>query len=115
MRTIFITIILLALAVCASAADIALTWDANTETDLAGYRVYQGTGSNPATFTKIQETVATTATIKGLDNTAHSFAVTAYNTAGMESAYSNVVTIPAVPAIPGGLKWTLTLSVTGGQ
>ena len=31
---------------------------------------------------------------------AHSFAVTAYNTAGMESAYSNIVTIPAAPLAP---------------
>lgn len=116
MRTLLITICLLALTVCAHAADITLQWDANTETDLAGYRVYQGTGSNPATFTRVQETAATTATIKELDSSkAHSFAVTAYNSAGMESAYSNVVVIPASPAIPAGLKWSLTLTMTGGQ
>ena len=115
MRTIITTILLLAIAVCANAADVTLQWDANTETDLAGYRVYQGSGSNPATFTRVQEVAATTATIKGLDNTSHSFAVTAINTAGLESAYSNVVTIPAAPIAPGGLKWSLTLTVTGGQ
>lgn len=115
MRTLIITILMLTIAVCAHATDVTLQWDANTEADLAGYRVYQGSGSNPATFTRVQQVAATTATIKGLDNSSHSFAVTAYNTAGMESAYSNVVIVPATPAVPSGLKWTLTLTVTGGQ
>lgn len=115
MRTLIITILMLTIAVCAHATDVTLQWDANTEADLAGYRVYQGSGSNPATFTRVQQVAATTATIKGLDNSSHSFAVTAYNAAGMESAYSNIVTIPAAPIAPGGLKWALTLTVTGGQ
>ena len=115
MKALLLTICLLALAFTAHAADVTLTWDANTESDLAGYRVYQGTGSDPATVTRVQQVAATTATIKGLDNTSHSFAVTAYNTAGMESAYSNIVTIPAAPIAPGGLKWALTLTMTGGQ
>ena len=113
MKVLLLTICLLALAFSAHAADVTLTWDANTESDLAGYRVYQGSGSNPTTFTRVQQVAATTATIKGLDNTSHSFAVTAYNTAGMESAYSNVVTIPAAPLVPGNLKWSLTLTVSG--
>ena len=115
MRTLIITICLLALTVCAHAADVTLQWDANTEADLAGYRVYQGTGTDPTTFARVQQVAATTATIKGLDNSSHRFAVTAYNTAGMESAYSNVVTIPAAPIAPGGLKWALMLTMTGGQ
>lgn len=81
MRTLILTILLLALAVCAHAADVTLQWDANTEADLAGYRVYQGSGSNPTTFTRVQQVAATTAKIKGLDNSSHSFVVTAYNTA----------------------------------
>ena len=119
MRSVILSIMALVLLIAgpAMAADITLQWDANTESDLAGYRVYQGTGSDPATFKRVQDISPpiTTAAIKGLDNSAHSFAVTAYNTAGMESAYSNIVTIPAVPAVPGNLKWSLTLTVTGGQ
>ena len=113
MKALLLTICLLALAFTAHAADVTLTWDANTETDLAGYRVYQGNGGDLGTFTRVQQVAATTATIKGLDNTSHSFAVTAYNTAGMESAYSNIVTIPAAPLVPGNLKWSLTLTVSG--
>ena len=119
MKAVILSIMALVLLIAgpAFATDITLQWDANTETDLAGYRVYQGNGGDLATFTRVQEIAAptTSATIKGLDNTSHSFAVTAYNTAGMESAYSNIVTIPAAPIAPGGLKWALTLTVTGGQ
>ena len=115
MRTLFFTAALLALAFTAYAADVTLQWDANTESDLAGYRVYQGNGGDLGTFTRVQEIAAptTSATIKGLDNTSHSFAVTAYNTAGMESAYSNIVTIPAAPIAPGGLRWSLTMTFVG--
>ena len=115
MRATIFIILLLALAFTAHASDVTLQWDANTEADLAGYRVYQGSGSAPATFTKVQEITAptTSATIKGLDSASHSFAVTAYNTAGLESAYSNIVTIPATPVAPAGLKWSLTLTVSG--
>lgn len=118
MRTLIVTILLLTIAVCAYAADVTLTWDPNTESDLAGYRLYQKADSATPPFVKVQEIPkgTTTASVTGLDPThSYSFAVTAYNTAGLESAYSNIVTIPAAPAIPGGLKWTLTLSVTGGQ
>ena len=45
MKALLLTICLLALAFTAYAADVTLTRDANTETDLAGYRVYQGNGS----------------------------------------------------------------------
>ena len=116
MRAVLLTICLLALSVCANAADVTLTWDANAETDLAGYRVYQKQDSAVPPFTRVQEIPkgTTTASVTGLDSThSYSFAVTAYNTAGMESAYSNIVTIPAAPIAPAGLKWSLTLTVTG--
>ena len=118
MRTLIITILLLALTVCAHAADVTLTWDPNTESDLAGYRLYQQTDSAVPPFVKVQDLPksAQTASVTGLDPThSYSFAVTAYNTAGLESAYSNIVTVPAAPKVPGNLKWSLTLTVTGGQ
>lgn len=118
MRTLILTILLLALAVCAHAADVTLKWDANTEADLAGYRLYQKRDSATPPFVKVQEIPkgSTTASVTGLDSShSYSFAVTAYNSAGIESAYSNIVTIPAAPIAPAGLKWSLTLTVTGGQ
>jgi len=78
------------------AQSVTLEWDANTESDLAGYKVYYGTASRtygtPITLGKV-----TTYTVTGLTpGTTYYFAVTAYNTAGLESGYSNEVfaTIP---------------------
>ena len=116
MRALLLTICLLVLSVCANAADVTLTWDANTETDLAGYRIYQKQDNAVPPFVKVQQTPkgTQTASVTGLDSThSYSFAVTAYNTSGMESAYSNIDTIPAVPIAPAGLKWSPTLTVTG--
>jgi hypothetical protein len=85
------------LAAPARAQSVTLEWDANTESDLAGYKVYFGTASRtygaPITLGKV-----TTYTVTGLTpGTTYYFAVTAYNTAGLESGYSNEVsaTIPS--------------------
>ena len=120
MRTLILSIIALVLIIAGSAlaADVKLQWDPNTETDLAGYRLYQKTDSAEPPFTKIQDIPkgTQTANVTGLNSShSYSFAVTAYNTAGLESAYSNIVTIPAAPLAPGNLKWSMTLTVTGGQ
>jgi len=95
-------IALLATATC-FASTVTLQWNANTETDLAGYRVYYRADSSAVPFagtgatqgaSPIDVAKNTTATISGLDSGhANFFAVTAYNTAGVESPYSNVVTI----------------------
>ena len=116
MKALLLTICLLALAFTAHAADVTLTWDANTETDLAGYLVYQKADSATPPLVKIQDIPkgSTTASVTGLDSShSYSFAITAYNTAGLESAYSNIVTIPATSIAPAGLRWTLTMTLVG--
>ena len=116
MKSLILTLVSLIISVCAHAADVQLTWDANTETDLAGYRLYQKADSAVPPFVKVQDISkgTQTASVTGLDSShSYSFAVTAYNTAGLESSYSNIVTIPAAPMAPGSLKWSLTLTVTG--
>jgi hypothetical protein len=96
---LFVLCVLLPFAAAANlaAADITLVWDPNSEPDLAGYKVYFGTASRtygaPITLGKV-----TTYTVTGLTpGRTYYFAVTAYNTAGLESGYSNEVsaTIPA--------------------
>ncbi|HKQ36115.1 MAG TPA: fibronectin type III domain-containing protein, partial [Nitrospiraceae bacterium] len=71
----------------------SLTWNANTESDLAGYKVYRkiGTGAYGAPiFTVIGNTTNYVAT--GLQiGTTYSFVVTAYDNAGNESIVSNEV------------------------
>jgi hypothetical protein len=78
-------------ALPALAADVTLAWDANTEPDLAGYKVYFGTASRNYE-SQITIGSSTTYTITGLGPGTYYFAVTARNGAGQESAYSNEVT-----------------------
>lgn len=91
-----------------SAFTVALSWDANTESTLAGYKVYYQADSSSLPFqgTGAAEGAApvdvynkTTATISGLDSSrTYYFAITAYDTTGTESSYSNIVTIPETVA-----------------
>lgn len=88
---------------------VTLAWDANTEPDLAGYKVYWGRSSGRYDNTPVP-TVAPSAnptfTTPALPNGTWYFAVTAYNTAGMESGYSNEVSksIATAPAPPKSLR-----------
>ncbi len=78
------------LPVAASAQAVSLAWDPNTETDLAGYKVYYGTASHSYT-TVIDVHNVTTYSVTGLGAGTWYFAVTAYNTTGAESTFSNEV------------------------
>ena len=76
------------------AVDITLQWDANTEPDLDHYVVYWGIdfdppyGYNSGYIDKNQ----TTYPVTGLsDDTTYYFAAKAFDTEGLESDYSNVV------------------------
>ena len=76
-----------------SSSSVTLTWNANKESDLAGYRVYRATSSGTygAPIATIQgNTTSYVAT--GLQlGTTYFFVVTAFDIAGNESAYSNEV------------------------
>ncbi len=85
------------------AGTVSLKWDANTEPSLAGYKVYYKADSATLPFNGAGATEGASpidvrnqnsATVSGL-NPAHTyyFAITAYDTSGVESAYSNIVTI----------------------
>jgi len=90
MVTILISLMWLATA---SAMDVKLQWDPNTESDLAGYRVYYGTDvfAGPVQLDVANQTVATISSLDPAQN--YSFAVVAYNTSGLESSYSNIVAV----------------------
>jgi hypothetical protein len=73
---------------------VVLAWNANTEPDLASYKVYWGVASRlyqPATMLPLPH--APTATISNLTTgLTYYFAVTAYDASGNESGFSNEVT-----------------------
>ena len=102
------------------AADVTLAWSANTEPDIDGYYIFYKTGSSGAPYngtdaeegnSPIKITLAELAdsanpeyTIQGLSDTETSFFVlTAYDTEGNESGYSNEVSYrsSSAPALTG--------------
>ena len=95
--------LLASLSVC-SAADpvpgysITLEWDANSEPDLAGYKLYFGTASGSYSETLDAGNV-TEAVVPVIPGATYFFAVTAYNIERLESPFSNEVTFTA-PEVP---------------
>jgi hypothetical protein len=89
------------------AADFTLDWDANTEPDLAGYKIYYKTGSSgppyngtdadqgPSPITvpieDLYDPNNPEFTLTGLDDSeVYFFVVTAYDDEALESYYSNI-------------------------
>lgn len=99
------------------AMDVTLGWDANTETDLAGYRVYYGTASGVYGQVKgegLDAGLNTTFTVTGLEKgPTYYFAVTAYDNEAtpLESGFSNEVSTNGAPGVPGGIRITVTVDV----
>jgi chitinase len=92
------------------AFSVLLQWDPNAESDLSGYKVYYKADSSTLPFdgtgagggsSPIDVHNQTTSTVTGLDpNKTYYFAVTAYDTSGTESEFSNIVEIPeSVPPV----------------
>src|SRR5712691_7913145 len=86
---------------------VSLAWDANTEPDLAGYRIHYGTspGSYTTTIPVVGQNNARITNLQA--NTTYYFAVTAYDLAGNESLLSNEVaaqpTSTTLPTLVGAL------------
>lgn len=112
----------------AFAGSATLTWNANTEPDLAGYKVYYGTASHagncPAGFggSMVNVGKVTTHTINNLtDGQTYYFQITAVDTSNNESSCSSEVsktiaaadsTAPVTTASPIGGTFTMAQSVT---
>ncbi len=71
-------------------ASASLSWDANSESDLSGYKVYFGSASG-SYGTPVDVGNATTHTLSGLSDGTYYFAVTAYDSSGNESGFSTEV------------------------
>jgi fibronectin type III domain protein/VCBS repeat protein len=102
-------ILLLAAAPSQAAQSVTLAWNPTSGPSVAGYRVHESTSTGTYTQT-ISVGNATTATISNLTaGRTYYFAVCAYNSAGVESAYSNQISFTAtatptpVPAIQAAI------------
>mgnify|MGYP001582576303 CR=1 FL=1 len=92
----------------AAAGSLTASWTANTESDLAGYKVYYGTATKTYGAPIDVGKVVTTYTVTELtEQKTYYFAVTAYDTAGNQSGFSNEAsgTVPdqTPPAAPTGM------------
>jgi len=98
-KLLSIPVLVAILSIPAYAGDVTLAWDANSESDLAGYKVYFGTASRVYGAPIVIGT-GTTYMVTGLAPGTYYFAVTAFNTAGLESGFSNEVsaTVSGTPA-----------------
>ena len=89
------------------ALDVTLEWDANSEPDLAGYRLYYKVTSSGAPYdgtgaaegsSPTEVGNATSYTLTGLaEGVDYYFVVTAYDSEDLESEYSNEVTTTSEP------------------
>lgn len=83
----------------ALSAEVSLAWDPNRETDLAGYCAYYNSGNSTPHFSlsgcitlnELRDSNNPQIKLTGLNQGYHCFAVTAFNTRGDESGYSNSV------------------------
>ena len=90
--TMILILVLLGIGVSWAQETVDLAWDPNPESDIAGYVLYYGDASRHYT-NSIPVGTATNATVHGLiAGATYYFAVTAKNTAGLESDPSNEVT-----------------------
>lgn len=115
MKTIILAVIAALAIVSAQAAEIGLAWNPNPEPDIAGYRVYWGTASRvynepidvPGAPQEPQFKV-----VDLPDSGIAFFAVTAYNAAGLESIYSDEISVDlSKPSPPGGLRIKIGFTV----
>ena len=87
-RTALVFLLILSVPAVAGAATIALAWNANSEANIAGYRVHYGTQAGSYT-TIIDRGNTLTASVTGLAaGTRYYFVVVAYDTNGGQSSFS---------------------------
>ena len=109
MKKLFTILAILAIAGIAQAATVQVTWNPNTEPDLAGYKLYHGTASGQyGEPVDVGNVTGHVMEITPQHGAIYYFALTAYDTSGNESGYSDEATcfIPdgRAPEKPTGLK-----------
>jgi hypothetical protein len=127
LKVFLLSVVFLIVASPLFAGDLSLTWDANTEPDLDGYKLHYGQASRSYTQS-VDVGDQTTYTLTGLeDGVTWYLAVTAYDLYDNESDYSNEVshhfpvlvsvsvTGPAEVDEDGGAQYTCTATYSDGS
>jgi Fibronectin type III domain len=86
--------------VTAFAGEVGVAWDARTEPEIVGYKIYYQ-GITHSDLRRIDVGNVTTYRVTGLDPDTYYFCVTAYDNPGNETACSNVVSITLSPPMYG--------------
>lgn len=104
-------VLVLFLVTAADAATVKISWNANTEADLAGYKLYYGIASgNYTSSIDVKNVTQYSVTVNPTVTTTYYVAVTAYDTSGNESVKSDEASVTVTvadttpPAKPTGLK-----------
>ena len=113
---------ILILAASASAREVTLSWDANSEPDLDHYVVYWGVIPGNYSYNSGDIGLVTEFSVEiPDDDQAYFFAVTAVDEAGLESEYSNEVSTdgtsgdtPSIHILPIKSNWNL-ISISNGS
>ena len=110
MKTKYLIALLVAIGFTAASQSpnfdtVTLEWNANTESDLGGYKLYATQNTNLWTYVKSVGLVTET-TLLLPDQGTWYFTLTATNTGGLESEQSNIAvyTTPVSPAKPTLLR-----------
>jgi fibronectin type 3 domain-containing protein len=103
----------------AEAKNVVLVWDANTESDLAGYNIYRSATSGGGYSRLNSSLVPVSSSPEFTDanipcGARFHYVATAVNTAGLESDYSNEVSIQ-VPCPPGSLRIRPAVTASAGR
>ena len=109
MKKLFTILAILAIAGIAQAATVQVTWNPNTEPDLSGYKLYHGTASGQyGEPVDVGNVTGHVMEITPQHGATYYFALTAYDTSGNESGYSDEATcfVPdsGAPKKPTGLR-----------
>jgi len=106
------TFIILALASALqsrAATTLHLAWDANSETNVVGYRLYWGTAQRDYIASNVVDAATTQSSVSNLvAGTRYHFAVTAFSEHA-ESGYSDEVTFDIPPVPPKNLHVSIIL------
>lgn len=103
----------------AQAADLSVTWDANTEADLAGYKVFWGTAAGAYGAPVVLGKVTSYRLTGLLSGTTYYVALKAFDTSANESGFSTEVFADTgdqtAPDPPVGLKVARPVSGLGSR